>query len=80
MCPSSSSARLAITSLAFMFVDVPAPPWMTSTTNWSCSAPERISVQAVPIASAICGGEQPEVGLARAAACFTAASASTRCG
>ena len=28
-------ARLQITSLAFMLVDVPAPPWMTSTTNWS---------------------------------------------
>ena len=25
--PISSSARLAITSLAFMFVEVPAPPW-----------------------------------------------------
>ena len=25
-CPSSSSARLAITSFAFMFVEVPAPP------------------------------------------------------
>ena len=28
-----------MTSLAFMFEDVPAPPWMTSTTNWSLSWP-----------------------------------------
>ena len=33
--PISSSARLAITSLAFMFVEVPAPPWKTSRRNWS---------------------------------------------
>ena len=32
-CPSSSSARLQITSLAFMLLEVPAPPWITSTTN-----------------------------------------------
>ena len=49
--PSSSSARLAITSFAFMLVEVPAPPWITSTTNWSCSAPARISSQAATIAS-----------------------------
>ena len=30
-----SRARLAITSLAFMLVEVPPPPWITSTTN-SC--------------------------------------------
>ena len=28
-----------MTSLAFMFDDVPAPPWMTSTTNCSLSLP-----------------------------------------
>ena len=37
--PMISSARLAITSLAFMLVEVPAPPWMMSTTNWSCNEP-----------------------------------------
>ena len=31
--PRYSSARLAITSLAFMLVDVPAPPWMKSVMN-----------------------------------------------
>ena len=28
-----------MTSLVFMLVLVPAPPWMTPTTNWSCSSP-----------------------------------------
>ena len=37
--PRSSSARLAMTSLAFMFVEVPAPPWIMSTVKWSCSLP-----------------------------------------
>ena len=31
--PVSSSAMLASTSLAFMLVDVPAPPWYQSTLN-----------------------------------------------
>ena len=44
---------------------VPAPPWMTSTTNCSCSAPRRIALQAVTIASAICGGSRPSSALAR---------------
>ena len=34
-CPISSKARLAITSFAFIFVVVPAPPWIISTGNWS---------------------------------------------
>ena len=33
--PRISEARLARTSLAFMFVEVPDPVWKTSTTNWS---------------------------------------------
>src|ERR1700680_2114382 len=39
-----------MTSFAFMLVEVPAPPWMTSTTNWSCNLPSRISPQARAIA------------------------------
>ena len=31
--PVSSSATLAITSLTFMLVEVPAPPWYQSTWN-----------------------------------------------
>ncbi len=37
--PSFSSARFAITSFAFMLVEVPAPPWMKSVTNWSRNSP-----------------------------------------
>ncbi len=44
--PISSSARLAITSFAFMLVEVPAPPWNTSSRNWSWSLPSMSSWQA----------------------------------
>ena len=33
--PSSRDARVAMTSLAFMFDDVPEPVWKTSIGNWS---------------------------------------------
>ena len=49
--PMSSSPRLAMTSLAFMLVEVPAPPWIMSTTNWSWSLPAMISSQASAMAS-----------------------------
>ena len=39
LCPVSSSATLASTSLAFMLVEVPAPPWYQSTWNWSWYLP-----------------------------------------
>ena len=45
-------ARLAMTSLAFMFRLVPAPPWMGSTMNASWSRPAAISSQARTRASA----------------------------
>ena len=32
---TSSPARLAMTSLAFMFEEVPEPVWKTSIGNWS---------------------------------------------
>ena len=41
-----SLARLAITSLAFMLVDVPLPVWKTSTTNASSSLPSITSAAA----------------------------------
>lgn len=75
-----SSARLQITSFAFMLVDVPAPPWMTSTTNWSCRRPSRISAQAAAIASRYARGSSPSSQFASAAASLTAASATTRYG
>jgi len=69
-----------MTSLAFMFVEVPAPPWIGSTTNCSCRRPERISSHASVIASAMSGGSRPSSRLARAAACLTEASAVIRSG
>ena len=32
-----------MTSLVFMFEEVPDPVWKTSTTNWSCSVPSITS-------------------------------------
>ena len=68
-----------MTSLAFMFEEVPAPPWMTSTTNWSLSLPFMTSVQASPMAAARPASSSPSSWLVRAAASFTAASPRTRC-
>ncbi len=50
--PSSSFARLASTSLTFMFVEVPEPVWKTSRTNWSSNFPSSTSRAAREIASA----------------------------
>jgi len=68
-----------MTSLAFMFEEVPAPPWMTSTTNWSLSSPFMTSVQAWSMAVARSVSRRPSSWLVRAAACFTAARPRTRC-
>src|ERR1017187_9573030 len=38
-----SPARRAITSLAFMFVEVPEPVWKTSIGNWRSCLPAAIS-------------------------------------
>jgi len=51
--PSSSAARLAMTSFAFMFVEVPDPVWKMSATNWSSSRPSATSCAAFWIAPAI---------------------------
>ena len=50
-----------MTSLAFMFEDVPAPPWMTSTTNCSLSLPFMTSVQACLDGGGALGVEQSEL-------------------
>ena len=47
-----SPARLAMTSLAFMFVEVPEPVWKTSIGNWSSCLPAAMSSAAAPIRSA----------------------------
>ena len=69
-----------MTSLAFMLVEVPAPPWIMSTMNCSCSRPARMSLVAAMIASAFAGSSAPMSRLACAAACFTAASAPMKIG
>ncbi len=69
-----------MTSLVFMLVLVPAPPWITPTTNWSCSCPAMISVQTSSICFAFRASSTPICTLARAAACFTCASATTNSG
>ena len=59
--PSPASA--AITSLAFMFDEVPEPVWKTSIGNWSSSSPFAIRSPAAAIRSALSGVEQPELGV-----------------
>ena len=64
-----------------MLVDVPAPPWIMSTMNWSCSAPAAdLLAAATMIASALSGSMAPMARFAMAAACFTAASAVMKIG
>src|SRR5215211_5902243 len=57
-----SPARLAITSLAFMFDEVPEPVWKTSIGNWSSCLPAAI---ASPAADPLCDSsvEQGELGV-----------------
>ncbi len=73
--PSSSRARFAITSLVFMLIDVPAPPWIGSTMNCSSSLPAMTSSAAAAIAFAIFGSRWPVSRFASAAAFFTIAMA-----
>ncbi len=49
-----------MTSLAFMFVEVPAPPWIMSMVKCLCSFPAMISSQAAMMASALSGIEHAE--------------------
>ena len=52
-------ARLLITSLAFMFVEVPLPVWKMSMMNWSSKRPSTTSCAAFLIASAMVVGAGP---------------------
>ena len=73
--PMISRARFAITSLAFMLTEVPAPPCIMSTGNWSWNLPSTISWQALTMASAMVRSSTPSSALASAAAIFTYAIA-----
>ena len=57
-----------MTSLAFMFDDVPEPVWKTSIGNWSSCLPSAISSPAAAIRSARSASSRPSSALTRAAA------------
>ena len=65
-----SPARLAITSLAFMFEEVPEPVWKTSTGNWSSCSPAATASPAAAIRSARSASRIPSSPLTVAAAAF----------
>ncbi len=78
--PPSSSARFVTTSLTFMFVEVPAPPWTTPTVNSSRSRPALISSHAASMRPERSASRAPISRFARAAACLTQAKARTNSG
>ena len=63
-----SPARLAITSFAFMFEEVPEPVWKTSTGNWASCSPRPTASPAAAIRSATSASSRPSSALVRAAA------------
>ena len=56
-----SPARLASTSLAFMFEEVPEPVWKTSIGNWSSCSPSATALPAVGDALGEVAVEQPQL-------------------
>ena len=65
---TSAPARVAMTSLAFMFDEVPEPVWKTSIGNWSSSSPRATRSAAAAMRSALSGSSSPSSALTRAAA------------
>src|SRR6059058_6124034 len=63
-----SPARLAMTSLAFMFDEVPEPVWKTSMGNWSSYSPLATRSPAAATRSAISRSSLPSSAFVRAAA------------
>jgi hypothetical protein len=74
--PSSSPARFAITSFAFMLVEVPEPVWNTSTTKSASRSPRATSRAARSIASAFSRSSAPVSRCTAAAAALMVPSAS----
>ena len=66
--PSRSLARLASTSLVFMFDDVPDPVWNTSIGNSRSQSPRATSSAAAAMASALAGSSRPRRARTRAPA------------
>ena len=63
-----SPASEAITSFAFMFVEVPEPVWKTSIGNWSSNSPAAIRSPAAAMRSASSPSSSPRSAFTRAAA------------
>ena len=76
--PASRAARWAITSLAFMLLEVPEPVWYRSTGNWSACAPPATAVAASMMASARARSSRPRCPLTTAADALTSARARTK--
>ena len=57
-----------MTSLAFMFEEVPEPVWKTSIGNWSSCSPRATASPASAMRSARAGSSSPRSALTRAAA------------
>ena len=66
-----------MTSLAFVFVEVPEPVWKTSIGNCSSCLPAAISAAALSMPSALRFASRPSSPLTAAAAPFTRASQCT---
>ena len=74
-------ARLAITSLTFMLVEVAEPVWKTSSGNWPSSLPSITSWAAWRMALATSAGTEPSSSLTTAASpLIIATAAMNRCG
>ena len=73
--PMISMARLDMTSLAFMFVEVPEPVWKMSTTNSESSLPSATSCAAAAMAAEMSESSRPRSAFVCAAASFTLAMA-----
>ena len=52
-----------MTSLTFMFDDVPEPVWKTSIGNWSSCLPAATAAAAFSIRRASAGSQQAELGV-----------------
>ena len=65
---AGSPTRLAITSFAFMFEEVPEAVWKTSIGNWSLCSPSATESAAAAIRSAKLSVEQSKLPLTCAAA------------
>ena len=72
-----SPASVAITSLAFMFVEVPEPVWKTSIGNWSSCVPATMARAAFSIRPARRLSSSPSSAFAAAEAPLIAASQCT---